>query len=130
MVYGIPPFYHENIERMYELIKLSELRFPKKSQSSTAVQDLLIKLLDKNPATRLGSKKGFADFKNHPFFVKMDFDMIYKRQIKAPFIPEISSKTDSSNFDPEFTQEAVKASIIQKKDLDLIKQNEDKFKDF
>jgi len=30
MLCGIPPFYNENIDRMYELIKLSELRFPKK----------------------------------------------------------------------------------------------------
>ena len=30
MLCGIPPFYNENIEKMYELIKYAELRFPKK----------------------------------------------------------------------------------------------------
>ena len=34
MLCGIPPFYNENIERMYELIKLAELRFPRKIKIS------------------------------------------------------------------------------------------------
>jgi len=31
MLFGLPPFYNENVDRMYELIKLAELRFPKKN---------------------------------------------------------------------------------------------------
>jgi serine/threonine protein kinase len=41
MLCGIPPFYNENQERMYELIKLSELRFPKKIKISSEAQDII-----------------------------------------------------------------------------------------
>lgn len=45
MLCGIPPFYNENLERMYELIRLSELRFPKKIKLSTDAQDIIIKVI-------------------------------------------------------------------------------------
>ncbi len=44
MLCGIPPFYNENLERMYELIKLAELRFPKKIKVSSDAQDLISKV--------------------------------------------------------------------------------------
>jgi serine/threonine protein kinase len=44
MLCGIPPFYNENPERMYELIKLAELRFPKKIKISTDAQDIINKV--------------------------------------------------------------------------------------
>ncbi len=47
MLCGIPPFYNENLERMYELIKLSELRFPKKIKVSPDAQDFIRKVNNK-----------------------------------------------------------------------------------
>lgn len=44
MLCGIPPFYNENLERMYELIKLAELRFPKKIKISPEAQDIITKV--------------------------------------------------------------------------------------
>jgi serum/glucocorticoid-regulated kinase 2 len=44
MLCGIPPFYSENIEKMYELIQTAELRFPKKIKISSDAQDLIIKV--------------------------------------------------------------------------------------
>ena len=44
MLCGIPPFYNENLDRMYELIKMSELRFPKKIKISAESQDIIIKV--------------------------------------------------------------------------------------
>lgn len=43
MLCGIPPFYNENIERMYELIKHSEIRFPRKIKISDDAKDLVQK---------------------------------------------------------------------------------------
>ena len=45
MLCGIPPFYNENIEKMYELIKFAELRFPKKIKISPDAQNLIMKVL-------------------------------------------------------------------------------------
>lgn len=130
MLCGIPPFYNENLERMYELIKLSELRFPKKIKISAEAQDLITKFLDRNQSTRMGSRQGLSEFKNHPFFAKIDFELVFSKKINAPFVPEISGKADVRNFDEEFTNETIEQSLIGQKNLDLIKKNNDKFKDF
>jgi len=130
MLCGIPPFYNENLDRMYELIKLSELRFPKKIKISSEAQDLITKFLDRNVNTRLGTKGGISEFKGHPFFSKIDWDLVSSRKITAPFIPEISGKQDVRNFDEEFTAEPVDMSFIPQKNKDLISKNQDKFKEF
>ncbi len=82
MLCGIPPFYNENLERMYELIKLAELRFPKKIKISTDAQDLIKKLLDRNQSTRLGYKGGLNEIKSHPFFAAIDFDMVLSKKVR------------------------------------------------
>jgi len=41
MLCGIPPFYNENLEKMYDLIKLRELRFPKRIKLSEEAQDII-----------------------------------------------------------------------------------------
>lgn len=130
MLCGIPPFYNENIERMYDLIKLSELRFPKKIKISAEAQDLISKFLDRNPLTRLGAKDGLKEFKSHPFFSKVDFDKVLQKQLIPAFKPEISGMTDVRNFDEEFTGETVEQSFIPDTALEMIKKNNDRFKDF
>jgi len=44
MLCGIPPFYNENLERMYDLIKFAELRFPKKIKISSDAQDIITRV--------------------------------------------------------------------------------------
>lgn len=41
MLCGIPPFYHENLEKMYDMIKFTELRFPKRIKLSEEAQDII-----------------------------------------------------------------------------------------
>jgi hypothetical protein len=50
--------------------------------------------------------------------------------LNAPFKPEISSKLDVQNFDEEFTSEELANTMIPDKNLDLIKKNQEKFKEF
>lgn len=45
MLCGIPPFYNQNVERMYELIKHSHLKFPKKIKISSDAQDIITKVI-------------------------------------------------------------------------------------
>ena len=74
MLCGIPPFYYENTERMFDLMTNAKLIFPKRIQLSENAKDLIKKLLIKKQDKRLGVEKGFEEIKSHPFFQGFDFD--------------------------------------------------------
>ena len=131
MLCGLPPFYVENLERMYEMIKTGPLKFPKKVTLSEDAKDLIKKLLDRNVKTRLGSNKGIEEIKAHPFFSTLDFNMILQKKLPAPFIPAIKDDTDVQYFDEEFTSENTDImSYIPQKNIEVIKANQNKFKNF
>ena len=130
MLCGIPPFYCENNEKMYELILHAELKFPKKIPVSDNAKDLLKKLLIKKQNNRLGAQNGFAEIKVHPFFSGFNFNDLLEKKIKPPYVPKLSGKLDVGNFDEEFTSEDVVTSAIPEKNLEFIKRNQDQFNEF
>ena len=130
MLCGLPPFYVENLDKMYELIKNAPVRFPKRVNLKEETKDIIRKLLEKNPKERLGSQRGIEEIKEHPFFASIDFNLIEQKKIPAPFIPELNNNTDVQYFDEEFTSEEVGISYIPQKNMEIIKKNQDKFKDF
>ena len=130
MLFGFPPFYSKNIEKMFDLITKSELKFPKNIQISYEAKDLIKKLLIKNQDLRLGSNQGFIDIKEHSFFKGFDFKALEEKKIKAPFIPELKGSMDLTNFDSKYTSEEVTSSPIGQSSLELIKKNEEQFEDF
>jgi len=48
MLCALPPFYHENIDKMYSMIKNSELKFSKRVSISNEAKDLLTKVRKDN----------------------------------------------------------------------------------
>ena len=130
MLFGIPPFYSKNYEKMFDLITKSELRFPRKIIVSEAAKDLIMKLLEKNQDLRLGSTEGFEAIKNHSFFKGFDFKALEEKKMNAPYIPELNGSVDLTNFDSKYTSEEVATSAISQGGLDLIKTNQELFEDF
>jgi len=130
MLFGIPPFFCENVEKMYELITNSDLRFPKKFKVSDEAKDFLGKLLTKDQKERFGINGGFEEIKKHPFFKGMDFKSLEEKKIPAPFKPVFKDSYDVSNFDEEFTSEDLASSEINEKNMDLIKKNQEQFDEF
>lgn len=69
-------------------------------------QELIKKLLQRDPITRLGNLRGGPEeIKMQRWFKDIDFDALLAKQIKAPWVPRISSVTDTSNFDPMAEEE-------------------------
>lgn len=65
MLTGLPPFYAQNVNVMYQKILSGELRFP--NYISEEAKSLLEGLLTRDPALRLGTKGG-DEVKGHPWF--------------------------------------------------------------
>mmetsp|Transcript_31020 Transcript_31020/g.35337 ORF Transcript_31020/g.35337 Transcript_31020/m.35337 type:complete len:459 (+) Transcript_31020:632-2008(+) len=130
MMVGIPPYYNQNVQLMYQLIKHAELRFPSKRPLSADATDIIKKLLNRNQAERLGSDRDIDDIKSHPFFNSIDFNALTLMKMDPPFKPVITGKHDTDNFDPEFTKEDPINSVVPNNRMELVKMHEDEFKDF
>ncbi|KAM7398688.1 hypothetical protein PAMA_006543 [Pampus argenteus] len=98
MLLGTTPFYAESISETYaKIIHFQEyFEFPPSGPKVSDKARSFITGLICEREVRLG-KKGFSDFRSHPFFCGLDWGSLHK--LPAPFLPEVSNPTDTSNFD-------------------------------
>ncbi|KAF2869785.1 kinase C-like protein [Massariosphaeria phaeospora] len=96
------PFRGEDEDEIYDAILADEPLYPIHMPRDSV--SILQKLLTREPELRLGSGPTDAqEIMSHAFFRNVNWDDVYHKRIPAPFIPQITSPTDTSNFDTEFT---------------------------
>jgi serum/glucocorticoid-regulated kinase 2 len=99
MLTGMPVFYADNREKMFQKIRNAEIKFP--CTFSSDIKDLLSHLLEKNPDLRWGEgAKGASMIKEHSWFKTLDWESVYNKTMKAPYVPLLKNDLDLSYFDP------------------------------
>ncbi|KAJ7103726.1 kinase-like domain-containing protein [Mycena epipterygia] len=126
MMTGLPPFYDENVNTMYQRILTDPLNFPLDMPSEA--RSVMTGLLQRDPAKRLGAH-GSEEIKKHPFFAKyINWDRLLAKKYPTPFKPSVESVLDVANFDPDFTNELPQDSVVA--DSALSETVQDQFRGF
>ncbi|XP_053760266.1 ribosomal protein S6 kinase alpha-2 isoform X3 [Panthera pardus] len=102
MLTGSLPFQGKDRKETMALILKAKLGMPQ--FLSTEAQSLLRALFKRNPCNRLGAGlDGVEEIKRNPFFMTVDWNKLYRKEIKPPFKPAVGRPEDTFHFDPEFT---------------------------
>ena len=127
LLYGIPPFHDEKIERCFDLIISSNIRFPSKIKLSASTKDIIIKLLKKNPFERMG-RGGLDSILSHPFFESVNTKNVIIQKTVAPRKPTINESNPIANFDIIYTNSNLEKDIPI--DLSILNQISPLFEEF
>lgn len=126
MMTGLPPFYDENVNTMYQRILADPLHFPPDMPADA--RSVMTGLLQRDPARRLGANGG-EEIKRHAFFARhVDWARLLAKKIQPPFKPRVESVLDVANFDPDFTSEEAQDSVVT--DSALSETVQDQFRGF
>uniref|UniRef100_A0A8C5JYD2 non-specific serine/threonine protein kinase n=1 Tax=Jaculus jaculus TaxID=51337 RepID=A0A8C5JYD2_JACJA len=106
MMCGRLPFYNQDHEKLFELILMEEIRFPR--TLGPEAKSLLSGLLKKDPKQRLGGGSEDAkEIMQHRFFASVVWQDVYEKKLNPPFKPQVTSETDTRYFDEEFTAQMI-----------------------
>ncbi|ORX57055.1 hypothetical protein DM01DRAFT_1334610 [Hesseltinella vesiculosa] len=104
MLLGQCPFRGEDEDEIFDAVLEDDILYPR-TMSGDCVS-ICQRLLERNPARRLGSGKGDGqEVRQHPFFASVHWDDLLAKKVTPPFLPSVVSRADTSNFDEEFTRE-------------------------
>ncbi|XP_069391445.1 ribosomal protein S6 kinase alpha-1 isoform X1 [Paralichthys olivaceus] len=109
MLTGALPFQGKDRKETMNLILKARLGMPQ--FLSAEAQSLLRALFKRNPANRLGSgADGAEEIKRHGFYSTIDWNKLFRKEIKPPFRPAVARPDDTFYFDSEFTSRTPKDS--------------------
>ncbi|KAJ9643278.1 rim15, signal transduction response regulator [Knufia peltigerae] len=104
-LYGIPPFNAESTEEVFDNILNRRIAWPEDDEIevSSEAKDLINKLIQLDPADRLGANKdeiypsGGAEIQAHPWFADINWTTLLEDE--AQFIPNPEHPEDTEYFD-------------------------------
>ncbi|ORX73306.1 Pkinase-domain-containing protein [Linderina pennispora] len=110
MLTGLPPYYDQDNNVMYQRILQDPLRFPATlppplpgngtafpgtnmmaaNHIGRLAQDFVYRLMERDPKKRLGAGVfGTENVKRHAFFYGIDWGKIYRQEYAPPFVPQM-----------------------------------------
>ena len=99
LLYGMPPFYCNNRNELFERIKSKQPYFP--NSWSKEARNLLMILFEKDPTARMSLCENIRE---HSWFKSINWERLERREVQPPFIPKIENEEDVQNFSHEFTE--------------------------
>jgi len=121
MLTGLPPFYSQDVQVMYQKIMTAKLTIPENISPNAA--SLLKQLLERDPEKRLQEPK---EIMAHPYFESIDWEKLNAKQITPPYVPQVSSGDSIENIDTSFTSKEAKIE----EDNDISNQDQQDFTGF
>lgn len=82
---GEPPFHSVHLDVLYRRICKAPLKFPASPRLSPEACHLIALLLNRDPKAR---NEAAADIKSHPFFANIQWDLIARKQVRPPSMPQ------------------------------------------
>jgi serine/threonine protein kinase len=124
---GSPPFRANNHTKLQEKIVKQKLVLP--YFLGPDAKDLLIRLLRKDPAKRLGyhMPKDLQTIKKHRFFRKVDWAALERRELDPPIKPIVTDPALAENFSADFTQIPLSPTVTTGGFDDLYAQSQSRF---
>ena len=99
MLAGIDPFSDDDPMLIYQKILKGKVKFPRSFDKNA--KSLVKHILQADLSKRYGNlKNGVDDIKGHRFFNGLNWTLLLKKELKAPYIPEVKGEGDASNFTP------------------------------
>lgn len=101
MLAGYPPFHSQdpNPIELYGRITRGEVDYP--AGLSPQAIDLIKCFLRRDLSERYGNMKyGTEDIFAHPWFAEVVWDQLYRKEVPAPYLPNIAGEGDSSAYVP------------------------------
>ncbi|KAI0317001.1 kinase-like domain-containing protein [Amylostereum chailletii] len=96
MIYATTPFKGPERNNTFNNILTIPVHFRDSPKVSSAGKDAMTRLLDKEEQTRLGSKTGASEVKQHKWFAKINWGLL--RNTEPPIVPASSNGVDAVNF--------------------------------
>ncbi|KAL4491416.1 hypothetical protein ABPG72_008072 [Tetrahymena utriculariae] len=91
IITGQPPFTHpkRNTEIIMKKVLQNKVQFP--SQMKEESKDIIMKCLQNNPKDR----PTWDQLKNHPFFLSINWEDLYKKQVISPILKHIPKRQET-----------------------------------
>ncbi|KAM7255775.1 hypothetical protein ACFE04_011516 [Oxalis oulophora] len=116
MLYSRTPFRGKNRQRTFANILHKDLTFPSSIPVSLAARQLINALLNRDPASRLGSRTGANEIKEHQFFRGINWPLIRCMSPPPLEVPLKFIEKDAKGKDVQWENEGVLAHSM---DLDV-----------
>jgi serine/threonine protein kinase len=97
---GKSPFFSPGIDQISLFKRIVMVKYDMPKGVSDTASDLIQKLLTRRQASRIGNlSRGHKDIQDHAWFKDIVWKKLVRKQIKAPWVPEIKDPFDASHFD-------------------------------